>query len=144
MNWGHKLLIVILCFVGMMAYLVYKSVLTDFQLVDKDYYKNELKYQEVIDGANRASRLKTAVRIERNGNKIVVQLPDEMKGEKVSGSLWFYCAYDSKKDRKLSFSPDSNGVQSFDAASFAPGNYTVKLEWFSNNAGYYKEEKLSL
>jgi len=144
MNWGHKLLIVILCFVGMMAYLVYKSARADFQLVENDYYKNELKYQEVIDGTKNASQLKTPVRIERSGDKIVVQLPDEMKGEKINGSLWFYCAYDSKRDRRLLFSPDSNGAQSFDTALFATGNYTVKLEWTSNNTAYYKEEKLSL
>lgn len=144
MNWGHKLFIVILCFIGMMSVLVYKSVNTDFQLVDKDYYKNELKYQEVIDGADRASRLKTAAKIEKNGDKILVQLPDEMKGEKVTGALWFYCAYDAKMDKKISFFPDSNGIQTFDVSMFTPGSYTVKLEWFSNNTGYYKEQKLSL
>ena len=144
MNWGHKLLIAILCFTGMMACLVYKSLNTDFQLVDKDYYKNELKYQEVIDGANRVNRLKTAVKIEKSGDKILVQLPDEMKGEKITGALWFYCAYNANLDRKLSFSPDSNGIQAFDVSLFEPGNYTVKLEWVSNNTGYYKEQKLRL
>lgn len=44
MNWGHKLTFTILVFIGLMSYLVYRSLNTDFQLVEKDYYNNELQY----------------------------------------------------------------------------------------------------
>ena len=56
MNWGNKLLILLL-FLERMFYLVYRSVNTNFELVEKDYYKSEFRYQQVIDGTNRANSL---------------------------------------------------------------------------------------
>ena len=66
MNWGHKLMIVFIAFAAMMSYLAYRAFKTEFELVDKDYYKNELKYQEVIDGTN-------SVVVQQAANRMHVQ-----------------------------------------------------------------------
>ena len=52
MNWGNKLLITFLVFGAGISFLVYRSMHTNFELVEKDYYKSELRYQEIIDGTN--------------------------------------------------------------------------------------------
>lgn len=144
MNWGHKLTIAIVVFVSWMAYMVYRCVTTDFQLVEKDYYKNELRYQQVIDATQRANSLNSQVKISRQTNKIILQLPPEMKGQQVSGSLWFYCAYDESLDKKMALQLNNDGQQELDIAALKPGNYTVKIEWLCNDVLYFKEEKLTL
>lgn len=144
MNWGHKLTIAIVVFICLMGFMVYQAMQTDFQLVEKGYYKSELKYQQVIDGNNRANTLSSKVHIVKSGNRLIVQLPEEMKNSEVQGSLWFYCAYDEKMDRKFELQPDKDAVQELDAGLFAAGNYTVKIEWTSNNQHYYSEAKLRL
>jgi len=144
MNWGYKLLFTYLTFIGLMGYLVYRSVTTNFSLVEKEYYKSELQYQKVIDGSNRANALSGKVKVLQQENAICIQLPDEMRKEEVTGTVWFYCAYDDKKDKRLDLKTDTQGVQKFDAAQFFPGNYIVKIEWNSNSNHYYSEEKLTI
>ena len=144
MNWGHKLTIAIVVFICLMGFMVYQAMQTDFQLVEKGYYKSELKYQQVIDGTSRANALSSKVRIVKSGSRIIVQLPEEMKNSNVEGSLWFYCAYDEKMDRKFTLQPNKDAIQELDAGLFDTGNYTVKIEWISNNEHYYSEEKLRL
>lgn len=144
MNWGHKLTIVIVVFICLMGFMVYQAMQTDFQLVEKGYYKSELKYQQVIDGNNRVNALSGKVRIVKSGNRVIVQLPEEMKNSNVQGTLWFYCAYDERMDRRFELRPDKDAIQELDAALFTAGNYTVKMEWISNNEHYYSEEKLSM
>lgn len=144
MNWGHKLTIAIIAFVSWMAYMVYRCATTDFQLVEKEYYKNELRYQQVIDGTSRANKLSSNATVTRAHDKVIVQLPEEMKELTVKGKLWFYCAYDAGLDRNLLLEVNSNGEQVLDASLFKPGRYTVKIEWMCNNISYFSEQKLSL
>ncbi len=144
MNWGHKLTIAILSFVGFMAFMVYKCHTTEFQLVEKEYYKSELKYQQVIDAAKRTSRLTGTLKVVRQGGSIIIQLPEEMKQQPVTGSMWFYCAYEAGMDRKVTLATDAAGIQILDAAQFTPGSYTVKVEWTANNESYYSEERLTI
>lgn len=144
MNWGHKLTIAIAVFVCLLGVLVYKAIHTDFQLVEKEYYKSELRYQQVIDGYHRAHTLSSKVQIQKKDNGIVVQLPQEMKNNAVQGTLWFYCAYDETKDRKFELNLNEDAAQLLEAGAFEPGRYTVKLEWRINDQHYYHEEKISI
>ncbi|MBX3239902.1 MAG: FixH family protein [Chitinophagaceae bacterium] len=144
MNWGYKLLIAILGFAGFMAFMVYKSHTTEFQLVEKEYYKSELKYQQVIDAAQRASQLSSQLKVIREGDNIIIRLPEEMKQQPVTGSVWFYCAYDSGMDRKIPLDMNTEGIQVLDARLFTPGNYTVKVEWKTNDLDYYKEQRITI
>ncbi|MBX3252840.1 MAG: FixH family protein [Chitinophagaceae bacterium] len=144
MNWGHKLTIVIAVFVAWMGYMLYRCITTDFQLVEKDYYKNELRYQEVIDAKARTSELGDLAIISRQEDKIVVQFPGEMKDQEIKGSLWFYCAYDAGLDKKMPLQTNNDGMQVLDVAELKPGRYTVKIEWTCNDLSYFKEEQLTL
>ena len=49
LSWGHKIAATYLVFVAGMVFLVFKANNEKFDLVTKDYYGAELKYQEVID-----------------------------------------------------------------------------------------------
>lgn len=142
MNWGYKLMFVFIVFAAMMSYLAYRAFKTEFELVDKDYYKNELRYQQVIDGTNRANTLNTQPIIKQDGGDIVLQMPDEMKNKNLSGSVFFYCASDSKKDRKFSLALNNEGKQSFHDL-LKPGYYTVKIDW-NDGKNYYAEKQLAV
>jgi hypothetical protein len=67
-----------------------------------------------------------------------------MKNKKVSGDIWFYCAYDSRKDRKFVLNPGAEGIQSFLSSSILPGNYVVKVKWNENGNTYYAENNLTV
>lgn len=144
LNWGHKLTIIICLFAGMMLVLVYKSTQTNFDLVTKEYYKDELKYQEVIDGTNRANSLASKASVTRSGEQVNIQLPEELKGLPVSGTAWFYCAADAKRDIKVALAVNSNGLQQIDGRRLLPGRYTVKLNYTAANQQYYSETSIDI
>jgi hypothetical protein len=109
--------------------------------VDKEYYKNELVYQQVIDGSNRANAL-SAVTIQQDKNGITLQLPAELKNKKISGSIHFYCAYDENKDKTFELNPSAEATQLFSNTSLQAGEYTVKIRWAADGINYYTEKKL--
>lgn len=144
LNWGHKITLAFTVFVLFMFTLVYKSMKTDFQLVTKEYYKDELAYQQVIDGTNRANKLSTSVEVKQANNELIIQLPTEMKGKRISGNIWLYCSSDDKKDRRLELAVDENGKQLIDSKNMLPANYLVKITWKADELNYYNEQRIEL
>jgi hypothetical protein len=144
MNWGNKLLVAFLIFGGLMAYLVYRSLNTNFELVEKDYYKSELRYQQVIDGSKRLSDLNLSLLLKQTEKEVVLELPAALRNKESVGDVWFYCAYDARKDKRVPLKTNAEGIQLFAKESFSPGNYIVKINWLMDNQYYYTEEKLSI
>lgn len=144
MNWGNKLLIAFVVFAGGIIYLVYRTTQTNYDLVEKDYYKKELAYQQQINGAREANNLSAQITLSQNKEGIRLQLPEEMKGRAVSGDVWFYCAYDKKMDKKFNLKTDESLTQLFSAGMIKPGNYTVKINWTDNNKTYYSEKTITV
>jgi hypothetical protein len=144
MNWGNKILLVFLVFAAGIFYLVYRSMHVNYELVSKEYYKDEIRYQDIIYASQRANALSRKIEIRQSANVIAVQLPDEMKDEKVTGVMWFYCAADETKDRRISMQPDQRGAQEITKQKFLPGSYVVKFDWTSKNTRYYAEEPLTI
>ncbi len=142
MNWGNRLLVTFVVFAGLMSFLVYKAMHTNFELVEKDYYKNELKFQQVIDGTERANQLGSLVSLSEEEGIVTLEMPDAMKNHRVTGKIWFYCAYDEKKDRHYELSPDNAGIQTFPEYAIAAGTYTVKIDWTEQGLNYHSERKL--
>ena len=143
MSWGYKIILVFAVFASMIGYMVYRSFGTHFELVEPEYYKSELKYQHVIEGTNRAYSLSTSPTIKQDGNDIVLQLPGEMKNAAVSGAVLFYCAYDSRKDKRINLQVDKNGRQSF-GNIITPGVYNVKIDWRKGDEDYFSESQIKV
>ena len=144
MNWGNKLLVTFIVFGLGMFYLVYRSMRTNYDLVEKDYYKNELRYQQVIDATARTNGLTAPVSMEQTSEGVQLQLPPEMKNKTVTGDIWFYCAYDAARDRKLPLQTDTGARQLIPLTAVKPGNYTVKINWTESGKSYYAEKTMTI
>ena len=143
-NWGHKLTLGFIAFAGMIVYMVVQSMNTRYELVSTEYYKDELKYQQVIDGTSRANQLSSKATVTQQNDDLVIQLPAEMQQKTITGSLWFYNATDSKKDKKMVLQVNDHAAQTIDSRLFQPGNYTAKLTWQTNGETYYSEVPVAI
>jgi uncharacterized membrane protein YhiD involved in acid resistance len=143
-NWGNKLLIVFALFGTMIITLVYKAVHSNYDLVSKEYYKDELNYQQVIDGTNRANTLTAALEISQQRKQIQIQLPAEIKGADTRGSILFYCASDARKDKQFDLKTDADGLQQIDAGQLIPATYQVKINWQTNGKSYYTQQTFTV
>ena len=142
-NWGHSIIIVYVLFVGGILLLAYKSSQQKFDLVQRDYYGAELKYQEVIDATQRAVNLGEALQVERNGPLLHVILPKNLQTNTSKVSVEMYCISNEKGDIKKEMQI-GNGVFDIELLSTMKGNYTLKLLVYNNGVNYYFEKKLML
>lgn len=143
MNWGNKLLATFVVFAILMSGLVYKCTKTTFDLVSKDYYADELRYQDKIDGMQNASTI-SPLTIDQNKSNVRIKLPGEMQGLSVTGEAWFYCATDASLDKKFPLSINGDGLQFVDKNTIAKTNYLVKVNWKAGNKLYYSEKKITV
>ncbi len=143
MNWGNKLILVFVVFVLFMGVLVYKSVNTRYDLVSKDYYKDELRYQDKIDGLANAAKVSDIV-VSQDAENVFVDFPKELNGSKSEGEAWFYCATDESKDKKIPLQADVNGRQVFAKNQLSKTHYLLKLSWKIGSNFYFAEKEVTI
>lgn len=130
-----------LVFVAGIVFLAYKASSQKFDLVTKDYYEQELKYQEVIDESANTARLSAPLVIERSGDQLQIGFPAEMNNKKKTIDFYLYYPADAKRDfRKTIEMQDNEIVQPL--PSSMKGQYQLKLSWEVEGVKYYFEKKL--
>jgi hypothetical protein len=141
LNWGYKILIGYSLFVIGILFLGYKSTQLNFDLVEKDYYGKELKYQNVIDASGRATALGGILVANIQEGKLIIQFPDSLKGLTVKGLAYLYYPADAQKDLKKEFTTDK-GLVEMELLTKTKGNYTLKLDIEKEGQKYYFEQKI--
>jgi hypothetical protein len=141
LSWGYKIMFVYIAFVVGMGFLVFKASSQKFDLVTKDYYDQELKYQQVIDQAANSSKLSMPLGIESKEGELTITFPGEMKNKRKFVDFYLYYAADAKKDFRKSFEVNENElVQALPIGM--KGMYELKLSWEAEGVKYYFEQKL--
>lgn len=144
MNWGYKVIIVFILFAAGMLTMVTKSMRAKIDMVTPDYYKEELKYQQVIDGQNNVNTLSSPAGISQTEGSVIMQFPSETNGKTVDGQITFYRPSDINKDLTYNIKLDKDGRQAFQKNSFVKGVYKVKIEWLMNEKPFYQEQVLNI
>ncbi len=144
MNWGHKLTLAFIVFISGMGFMVYQAMNTNYELVDKEYYKKELTYQQVIDGKKKADALSAPVQLTLQDSNLLLQMPEEMKSQSVSGNLLLYCAYDQSRDRSFPIQLNQAAQQQIPLVQLGTGRYLAKIEWQVEGESYYTEIPLEI
>lgn len=142
MSWGNKLVLVFVAFVALMATLVYNAINTKFELVTKDYYKEELRYQDKIDGAANA-KVAGDIKLIQDASTVTVQLPESLRLSTSHGEAWFYCKTDAAKDLRIPVTIE-DGRYSFDKTSLSKGSYQLKLQLTNGEKQYYYKEYITV
>ena len=141
MNWGYKILFVYIFFVAGIIVLVAKSSMQNQDLVTKDYYEQELKYQDKIDQTERANALSSLVKYEIREHDIMINFPQEMKNTDLKAHILLYCTTDKNKDIEKNIST-KDGIILMPFAAVNKGLHELKISWTANNTEYYYEHKL--
>jgi hypothetical protein len=144
MSWGNKILIVFISFAGLISYMVYRCTQVPISLVTKDYYKDELAYQQIIDESHNANELGNKIRFMQGNQYLTIAFPQEIENQSIRGEIIFYRPSDDKKDLKWKLELSSNRIQLFDLKKFFPGHYMAKIRWESNGIKYYQEKPVTI
>jgi hypothetical protein len=142
-NWGYKILFVYLAFVAGILFLAFKSSTQKFDLVQQDYYADELKYQNVIDAKAHAKLEGGDLTTSINNGHLIIQLPATFNTVMVKGNAHLYFAADETKDLSKNFN-STNAQIDMELLTKMKGNYTLKLAFEKLGVSYYYEQKIIL
>lgn len=140
-NWGYKILILYSVFVLGIMLLVFKSTQQKFDLVQKDYYAEELKFQNVINATANAKNLGGELVTIRKGGRLLITLPKGFQTTSVKGIAHLYYAADENRDISKNFET-INGTFDIELLTIMSGSYTLKLNVEMKGEPYYYEQKI--
>ena len=144
MNWGKCIAVLYISFVVMIVTLVVISSKQDIELESKDYYAQELKYQQKINALNNSNALTSTVTSQITENGVLLSFPKEQVSTNIKGDALFFCAYDSKKDKKIELKPNEKGEQLIPFSLLSAGKYTLKISWNVLGKDFYKENPITI
>ena len=140
LNWGLKITLLYSGFVALILTLVFLCMGQDVELVSKNYYLDEIKFQERIDARTNYNLLTEKISVNTSGKSITIHFPNEVSNAKASGEILLYRASDVKADIKTPLAIDASGNQTITNEKILKGNYTVQVSFKMNNKDFYTEE----
>jgi hypothetical protein len=133
MNWGKSIVVVYTIFVIGIVFLVYKSSQQKIDLVDPNYYQQEIQFQKEIDDSQNAnSHHYSAYVITENGYEFIVV--DSNCGKTLKGDAQFYCPSDSKKDVKMILPQTMDSKWKVPMNALKSASYKLKVKWSNEHA----------
>ena len=140
LNWGVGITIVITVFTLAGLSFIYYAFHQDVNLVKKDYYQDEIKYQDRIEEIERTAKLTDDLNIKIINSNIVFNFPSDIKGKTLKGDILLYRPSDRKHDIFLPISIDTLNVQSLPTNNMIAGMWKAQVKWQVDTLSYYTEK----
>ena len=146
MSWGWKIVIVYVGFVIMTLSMVFYFMGHKVELVEDDYYKQEIEYQSRIDKINNANQLREplVMDLQRNEGLLSFKFPKEQVTAGIEGNVVLYRPSNAQEDKELAISVDSEGGQQVSVAGMSKGLWKIKISWSAAGKEYYDEKTITL
>lgn len=141
-GWGTRLVFGMGAFMLLLVSLMVVVISNKQEIVVDDYYPRDLKHQTMIDMKNNYAMLGQPVVVFADLSGLMITMPQKLRGQRVSGSLWFYSPADKSSDFELPLAPDSSGRQLVPAALLVRNRYLLKMTWVSGQTAYYHETEI--
>jgi len=133
MNWGKSIIVVYTVFVLGIVFLVYKSSQQKIDLVDPNYYQQEIQFQKEIDDSQNANNHHYSANVvTENGEEFIVV--DSNCGKILKGDALFYCPSDSRKDVKMILPQTNNSKWKVPMNALKSASYKLKVKWSNEHA----------
>lgn len=142
-GWGWKIALLYSSFVALMLMLVIASSRQKFDLVSKDYYKDEIEFQKVIDANHNQQNLEGTMVVHADDASVKIDFPQEFAGKDIKGNIVFYSAVDKEWDKSFPISASGN-TMAIDRTSLKQTTYKMKVAYTVDGKSYYKEHEINL
>lgn len=144
MSWGIRITVLYMSFVTLILSLVYITTKNKDELESKDYYRQELDYQNKIEAMQNANNLLSPIDYEIKQKEIIITVPQELRSSSFKGEVFLFKPSDSSKDLIIGFVPDVKGVAKISSSKIERGVYKMKISIYSEDKKYIKEEVINI
>lgn len=138
MNAGKWIVIAFVLFTVFIGTLVTICIREDISLVSKDYYKEELAYEDQMKRMNNTSRLSARISVSINEDMLELNFGRKLSIDK--GTLKLFRPSNSQMDRDFSVESVETASLSFNLHDVHAGLYRIKLTWVMGGKEYYYED----
>lgn len=143
-NWGWKIGLLYGGFVVMIITLAFRASSEKVELVTKNYYEEELKYQERIDQQHMADSLHLRPEWTVGHGHVSMKIPSTDHVAEVKGTVKFYCPSDAQKDFSYPFTAKTDSDVVISHAGLAHSLYRVNVEWTQDSHQLLSESVLKI
>ena len=142
--WPVGIIVAFAIFIAGTAGLIVMAWSQKSDLVSRDYYEQELKFQSQIERLDRARDLgaQASVTYDVAQQRIILSLPVEHALRKAKGRIHLYRPSAARLDRQLKLELNSAGVQDLDASELRPGLWRVRVFWTMGNQEFYLDRSV--
>ena len=138
-NWGTGIALVYTVFALSMIALVVSSFSKKLDLDSKDYYAQELVFQNQIDKSNRARALASTVKWEVTKGKIIITYPQQFLTSELSGNVFLFKPSDNNADVYFQIKTDEQLKQEISTTTLSKGMYKIRIDWAVGKETYFNE-----
>jgi hypothetical protein len=142
MSIGKWIVVAFVLFAGFIATLVTVCVRQDINLVSKEYYKEELAYQEQIVRISNTRSLDQKPVVVVDGDVMEVRFASGTTVTK--GTMKLFCPSNPAMDREFDLIPLASNARKVEIGSLNKGMYRAKIYWQDGDLEYYHEEIINL
>lgn len=130
-------------FAGGIITLVVASSRQQIDLVSKDYYKDEIAYQEVLNAGRNQAMLAGTVSVHANESAVFIDFPAEFNALIKTGKVQFYAVVNKDWDYTVQLSTGENTLE-VPRTKLHNTRYTIKMTYAVNGKDYYYESQIDL
>lgn len=143
--WPYAIIGAMVLFMGYIAFFVYKAMNQDVDLVSKDYYEQEIKYQDQIEKVKRTQALGDVMLDYNTKSKtILLQLPATYKDKSLTGTITLFRPSDDEMDKKLPLQLGRDQSQLLETADLESGIWKVRVDFSDGEETYYSEKTIQI
>ena len=139
LSWGIKITVLYAGFVILIVTMVSLTMREKVDLVAKDYYEQELSYQDKINVINRTKTLSEPVTWQVKPDSLVMQFPKQFTGRQIQGSIYFFRPSDASMDITVPLAADTSNIRSIATTALNKGVYKMQVSWEVDKQTYYNE-----
>ena len=141
-TFERRLLIGAAMFMLFIIVLVIGCMRQDFFLVAKDYYRDEINYQQHIDKVNNTQSSQKTVNLENQVGAGYINLqfpPVAGRNKRVAGEITLFRPSDARKDIVIQVNLDSKNRQVINTGNLDKGLWKIKIDWSESGEPYYDD-----
>jgi len=143
MNWGKSIVAAFVLFTIFIAVLVTVCVRQDVSLVSKDYYRDELAYDEQLARLRNAEELPLRPSF-TIGPDDALEVRFDRFADVEKGEVYLFCPSDAKQDRRFELIPGSSSSQRFALNNASHGMYKARMLWSMDGKEFFVERLINL
>jgi len=116
----------------------------NMQLVTKDYYERELRYQQEIDQSENAAVFgdKVGIKFDAPSQTVALKVPEALVAAGLEGTVEFYRPSNKELDFTAPLMPQPNGQQIIDVSELEDGFWRLRMHWRAEGKAFLYRDSI--